>query len=264
MKDKQSKKNRNPFHQKTPSKKLDEVISYPIRLNKYIAKCGITSRRKAAELVKQGQIKVNDIVVREPYIEVSEHDQIAYEGNILQPETNLFYLLLNKPKDVITSTADEKGRKTVLDLIPSQGRGRLYPVGRLDRHTTGLLLITNDGDLTTKLAHPSHQVRKEYVALLDEPLADEHFEQILQGLQLEDGLAKVIGLEYANSKQLNHIRIAIMMGRNRIVRRIFEHLGYKVKTLDRTYYAGLTKKGLPRGKFRHLSPREVIMLKHFV
>ena len=264
MKDKKNKKKRNPFHQKTPDKKLDEVISYPIRLNKYIAKCGITSRRKAAELVKQGHIMVNNMVVREPFIEVSEHDQVAYEGNILQPETTLHYLLLNKPKDVITTTDDEKGRKTVLDLIPSEGRERLYPAGRLDRYTTGLLLITNDGDLTTKLAHPSHQVRKEYVALLDKPLAQDHFNQILEGLHLEDGLAKVIGLEYTDAKQPNQIRIAILMGRNRIVRRIFEHLGYEVKALDRTYYAGLTKKGLPRGKFRYLSPREGIMLKHFV
>lgn len=264
MKERKSNKPRNPFHQKTPKENLDDIIIYPIRLNKYIAKCGVTSRRKAAELVKQGLIKVNGTVVKEPFVEVGEEDAVEYEGQILQPETKLIYLLMNKPKDVITTTDDEKGRKTVLDLLPDLGKERLYPVGRLDRNTTGLLLITNDGDLTTKLSHPSHEVRKEYVAVLDKPLSAIHFEQIVSGLDLEDGLASILGLEYVDPKQLNQVRISILMGRNRIVRRIFEHLEYEVKALERTYYAGLTKKGLPRGRYRHLSPREVIMLKHFI
>ncbi len=254
---------KNPFHQKSSGAKPDEVIAYPIRLNKFIAKCGVCSRRKAAELVKKGLIKVNHLDVREPFIEINEDDLVEYDGKTLEPETTLVYLLLNKPKDVITTTNDERGRRTVLDLIKVKGKERLYPIGRLDRYTTGLLLLTNDGELTTKLSHPSHEVKKEYLATLDKPLASKDFEQILQGLTLEDGPAPVLGLNYHHPRHKNEIKIAISMGRNRIVRRIFEHLDYEVKALDRTYYAGLTKKGLPRNAYRHLTPREVIMLKHF-
>ena len=234
------------------------------RLNKYIAHCGITSRRKAAELVKAGEIKVNGVVERNPSTLVSEKDKIHYKGKDLNLETNKIYILMNKPKDVITSLSDEKGRKTVIDIIASKIQERIYPVGRLDYKTTGLLLLTNDGDLATKLSHPSHEIPKIYQVHLDKELRNEDMEAIRNGFDLEDGNVEVDWIQFPIEKKLNVINLEIHMGRNRIVRRIFEHFGYKVLKLDRTYYAGLTKKDLPRSWFRHLTEKEVIMLKHFI
>ena len=234
-----------------------------MRLNKFVAHCGICSRRQAAELVKNGEIMVNGEVVVEPWILVAEKDEVKYKGEIIKPEQKKVYLLMNKPKNVITTSSDDRGRKTVLDIISKKVTERVYPVGRLDRETTGLLLITNDGDLAKKLSHPSHQVKKVYQVVLDKDVTKRHLEEIAAGLQLEDGHAPVDDVGHARGKARNEVIIEIHIGRNRIVRRIFEHLGYRVKGLDRIYYGGLTKKDLPRGFYRPLKEKEIIMLKHF-
>jgi 23S rRNA pseudouridine2605 synthase len=233
------------------------------RLNKYIAHCGISSRRKAAELVKSGRIKVNDIIETNPSYFVQPGDVVSYKGRELSPEEDNVYILMNKPKDVITSLKDEKGRKTVIDIVANKVTQRIYPVGRLDYKTTGLLLLTNDGALTKKLSHPSHKVPKVYQAELDKPLLKEDIEQIRKGFELKDGPVMVNWIQHPGNDP-SVVSLEIHVGKNRIVRRIFEHFGYEVKKLDRTYYAGLTKKDLPRGWFRHLSEKEVIMLKHFM
>lgn len=234
-----------------------------VRLNKFVASSGVCSRRKAADLVKAGKIKVNGEIKLEPFYLVQDFDKVEYNGRILQQETNKVYLLMNKPKNTITSLSDEKGRKTVMDLIKQDIPERIFPVGRLDFPTTGLLLITNDGDLAKKLAHPSHKVKKFYEVHLDKEINPQDLNKIRAGLELEDGLAPVLGVDYVRGKTKREVGIEIHIGRNRIVRRIFAHLGYTVEKLDRTYYAGLTKKDLPRGRYRHLSKQEVIMLKHF-
>ena len=233
-----------------------------MRLNKFIAHAGICARRQAAELVKQGQVKVNGKVELSPAYLVQPGDKVAYKGKTLRLEEKKVYILMNKPKDVITTVSDEKGRKTVLDLLRDKVDERVFPVGRLDRMTTGLLLLTNDGDLAQRLSHPSFKVKKIYYVVLDKILPEPDLERIRKGLKLEDGLAKVDGIAYVGEKK-NEIGIELHIGRNRIIRRIFEHLGYQVVKLDRTYYAGLTKKDLPRGRFRHLTEKEIIMLKHF-
>ncbi|MCO6480457.1 MAG: rRNA pseudouridine synthase [Phaeodactylibacter sp.] len=234
-----------------------------MRLNKYVAHCGVCSRRQAAEYVKEGQVTVNGEKVTEPGYQVREGDKIAFRGKVIRPENKLVYLLLNKPKDYITTAKDEKGRRTVLDLVGNKVQERIFPVGRLDRATTGLLLLTNDGDLAKKLSHPSHKVKKFYQVALDKPLAAADLEKISAGLELEDGKAIVDAVGYVEGGKKHEIGIELHIGRNRIVRRIFEHLGYEVTRLDRVYYAGLTKKDLPRGRWRHLTEKEVIMLKHF-
>ena len=234
-----------------------------MRLNKYVAHCGICSRRQAAEYVKEGQVTVNGEKVTEPGYQVQEGDKIAFRGKAIQPEKRLAYVLLNKPKDYITTVKDEKGRRTVLDLLGGKVKERIFPVGRLDRATTGLLLLTNDGELADKLAHPSNKVQKLYHVVLDKALDAADLDKIRDGLELEDGKAIVDAVDYVQGKKKNEVGIELHIGRNRIVRRIFEHLGYEVARLDRVYYAGLTKKDLPRGRWRHLEEKEVIMLKHF-
>ncbi len=260
---KRNKQKGNPFHAGPQKNPPAEVVEYPIRLNKYIAKCGICSRRKAAELVKKGEIEVNGQTTVEPFVMVSRGDTVTYQGETLKPEQRLVYLLLNKPKNYITTTSDEKDRRTVLDLIKSDNDIRLFPVGRLDRNTTGLLLITNDGDMAKKLSHPSHKVQKEYVAVLDRDVSPEDMEAIRKGLMLDDGPAPVIAVNWIHEESKNKVILSIEMGRNRIVRRIFERLNYEVLALDRTYYAGLTLKKVARGTYRNLTNREIIMLKHF-
>ncbi|MEM0993015.1 MAG: pseudouridine synthase [Bacteroidota bacterium] len=241
----------------------DNSTQSGMRLNKFIAHCGICSRREAADLVKAGKIKVNGAVLLEPWYLVQAEDRVEYQGKTLKKEAQKIYLLMNKPKNTITSLKDEKGRKTVYDIVKNHVAERVYPVGRLDRNTLGLLVLTNDGDLTQKLAHPSYEIQKYYEVTLDRAVLSEHLEQIKAGVVLEDGLAPVDGAHYINDNNKN-VGIKIHIGRNRIVRRLFEHFGYVVKRLDRTYYAGLTKKDLPRGQFRHLSKQEVIRLKHFI
>jgi 23S rRNA pseudouridine2605 synthase len=234
------------------------------RLNKYIAHCGICSRRKAVELITSGQIKVNNVVQTIPYTLVTEDDIIEYQGRRTEPEKKIVYLLLNKPKDVITTTSDEKGRKSIMDLIKPFREMKLFPVGRLDRHSTGLLLITNDGELTQKLTHPSTKAKKIYQVQVDKPITQEDLDKLRKGLTLEDGFIQPDGIEYDKSKGREFVGIELHSGRNRIIRRMMAHLGYEVIKLDRVYLAGLTKKDLPRGRFRELSAREIIMLKHFV
>jgi 23S rRNA pseudouridine2605 synthase len=244
--------------------KADPAIqeSWPMRLNKYIAHCGICSRRQAAELVKQGQVTVNGNLVQEPGVEVHQTDVISLKGQPIKPEERKVYILINKPKNVITTAEDERGRKTVLDILRGKVKERVYPVGRLDRDTTGLLLLTNDGDLAQRLAHPKHKISKVYKASLDKGLSVKHLEQIMAGIELEDGKAMVDNVFFYEDKK-SEVGIELHIGKNRIVRRIFEHLGYEVKALDRIFYAGLTKKDLPRGFFRRLTEREIIQLKHF-
>ena len=233
------------------------------RLNKYVAHCGVASRRKASALIQAGEIAVNGQVVRSPGHRLDpDQDVVTYKGAVLTPEEKKVYLLLNKPRDVITTSSDERGRRTVLDLIKNVDL-RIYPVGRLDRDTTGLLLLTNDGDLAKKLSHPRYRVRKIYHVLLDKAVTKKDLQAIASGLELEDGQAIVDKVSHVRSAARNEVGIEIHMGKNRIVRRIFEHLGYQVVRLDRVYYAGLTKKDLPRGRYRNLTEREVIMLKHF-
>lgn len=230
-------------------------------LNKYIAHSGQCSRREAADLVKQGKVKVNGELALDPGYRVQEFDKVTIAGKKLTPQKDRVYILLNKPKGFITTTDDPEGRDTVMDLVASAGIDRLFPVGRLDRNTTGLLLLTNDGDLAQKLSHPSYETKKVYQATLNKPLTKADFEKIVTGLELEDGEVKVDAISYLDEK--NEIGLEIHSGRNRIVRRIFEFLGYEVEKLDRVMYAGLTKKNLPRSKWRFLDEREIILLKHF-
>jgi 23S rRNA pseudouridine2605 synthase len=230
------------------------------RLNRYIANSGVCSRREADELIAQGNISVNGKVVTEMGFKVKDGDTVRYGTKVLNPE-RFVYVLLNKPKDYITTTDDPEERKTVMELVADAGNFRMYPVGRLDRNTTGLLLLTNDGELADKLTHPSYNVRKIYQVELDKPITEEHFSAIKQGITLEDGEIKPDALSIV-TPDAYVVGIEIHSGRNRIVRRIFESFGYEVTKLDRTTYAGLTKKELPRGKWRFLDPKEVIKLKY--
>lgn len=235
-----------------------------MRLNKYIAHCGVTSRRKAGDLVKAGKVQVNGKLETNPSYMVRDGDEVVYNGKVLKVEENKVYILMNKPTNTVTTLSDENGRITVRDIIGDKVKERIYPVGRLDRMTTGLLLLTNDGDLATKLSHPSGEIKKFYRAVLDKPMKEEDLYKIQQGITLEDGFIKVDGADYVKGGDQKEIGIELHSGRNRIIRRIFEHLGYTVVRLDREYYAGLTKKDLKRGWWRHLNEREVLMLKHFV
>ena len=231
-------------------------------LNKFIAHCGVCSRRDAVALISDGKIKVNGIVATEPGYKILPNDEVVYNNKKIFVTKNLVYILLNKPKDYITTTDDPEGRKTVLQLIQKATEERVYPIGRLDRNTSGVLLLTNDGDLTQKLSHPSYEIKKVYEVKLDKLLTKNDFEKILKGLVLEDGAVKVDSLAYADAKDKSIIGIEIHSGRNRIVRRIFESLGYDVKGLDRVMYAGLTKKNVERGKWRYLSEKEIRLLKY--
>jgi 23S rRNA pseudouridine2605 synthase len=240
-------------------KESDELMP----LNKYIAHSGVAARREAAELVKQGLVKVNGETVNEPGFKVSPKDEVRVNGKKIFLAKNLVYILLNKPKDFITTTDDPQGRKTVLDIIARATTERVYPVGRLDRNTSGVLILTNDGELAQKLTHPSNEVKKVYHVTLNKPLEKKDFEQILNGVTLDDGPANVDVLAYADSKDKSQVGVEIHSGRNRIVRRIFEKMGYDVRNLDRVVFAGLTKKNVDRGKWRFLTEKEVRDLKHF-
>jgi 23S rRNA pseudouridine2605 synthase len=231
-------------------------------LNKFIAHCGICSRRDAALLVKEGRVKVNGQEVSEPGTRVSATDLVLLNGKRIRPSLHFTYILLNKPKDYLTTTEDPEKRKTVLDLLGDATQERIYPVGRLDRNTSGLLLLTNDGDLAQKLAHPSFGARKVYHVSLDKSLSAPDFSRIQKGIVLEDGLATVDAIAYPEPGDTSQVGLEIHSGKNRIVRRIFEQLGYQIRSLDRVIYAGLTKKNLPRGKWRLLTEREVRLLKY--
>jgi 23S rRNA pseudouridine2605 synthase len=232
-------------------------------LNKYIAHSGVCSRRDAAELIKAGKVKVNGELILEPGHKVTLKDDVRVGGKKANPVDDMVYILLNKPKDYLTTTEDPQKRKTVLDLIKQATQTRVYPVGRLDRNTSGVLLLTNDGDLAQKMTHPSNEIRKVYAVTLDKPLTKQHFDDILKGTPLEDGMANVDVLAYTDSADKTQIGVEIHSGRNRVVRRIFEHYGYDVKGLDRVMFAGLTKKNVNRGKWRFLTEKEVRDLKFF-
>jgi 23S rRNA pseudouridine2605 synthase len=242
-----------------PDQKTTDTV---MPLNKFLAHCGITSRREAVELISKGLVKVNGVIATEPGYKVQPTDEVIYNSKKLFVTKNLVYILLNKPKDYITTTDDPQGRKTVLQLIQRATDERVYPIGRLDRNTSGVLLLTNDGDLTQKLSHPSYEIKKIYEVKLDKNLTKAHFDDILNGLTLEDGQILVDSLAYSDSKDKSIIGIEIHSGRNRIVRRIFESLGYDVKGLDRVMYAGLTKKNVERSKWRYLSDKEIRLLKY--
>lgn len=231
-----------------------------IRLNKYLAHSGVASRREADNLIAAGLVEVNGKTVTEMGYKVKPEDEVKFNGSLLKQEEKV-YLLLNKPKGFITTVDDPKARKTVMDLVAGATQERIYPVGRLDRKTTGVLLFTNDGDMAKKLTHPSHGARKIYEVTLDKNLSQTDFHKIQDGLKLEDGEIKVDEISYIENKGRNHIGLVLHSGRNRIVRRIFAHLEYEVIKLDRVFFAGLTKKNLPRGQYRKLAKDEVNFLK---
>ena len=245
---------------KSYPKPTSKSSSTEVRLNKFIANAGVCSRRDADLLIESGKIKVNGRVITSMGYKVQPNDRVTYLGKPLIGE-KLVYVLLNKPKDYITTTDDPKQRKTVMQLVKNACKERIVPVGRLDRNTTGLLLFTNDGELHKKLTHPSHQVKKVYHVYLDRAIRVEDFNSLVQGLQLEDGPVTLDGIDLVSSDK-KELGVELHSGRNRIVRRMFEHLGYEVTKLDRVIFAGLTKKDLPRGRWRHLTSREVIQLKH--
>jgi 23S rRNA pseudouridine2605 synthase len=233
-----------------------------LRLNKYISNSGICARRKADNFIKEGRVTVNGTVITEMGYKVKKNDDIRFDGKQVIPERKV-YVLLNKPKDFITTVEDDKSRKTVMDLVRHATRSRIYPVGRLDRNTTGLLLLTNDGELSQNLTHPSSKASKIYRVELNKEVEWEHLKAINEGVELEDGKADVIAAEYSSSGDKRVIGIELHIGKNRIVRRIFEHFEYKVTKLDRVWFAGLTKKNLMRGKWRYLTPKEVVMLRQY-
>ena len=225
-------------------------------LSKFCAQAGIASRRKVIDLIKQGLIKVNGIIIKEPGYKLTAADKVAYNDKPVRSEEKI-YILLNKPKDYITTVSDEKGRKTVMDLVKNSIGVRLYPVGRLDRNTTGLLVLTNDGNVAQRLSHPRYEVQKMYAVTLDALLTQQHMEQIKKGLQLDDGEIRVDAISFVPKMPRSNVNVTLHSGKNRIVRRIFEHLGYEVIKLDRIGYASLTKKGLLVGEWRYLTAREI-------
>jgi 23S rRNA pseudouridine2605 synthase len=245
-----------PGRKSGPSARTDE----PIRLNRYIASSGICSRREADQLITAGLITVNGKPVSELGIKVLPGDEVRYNGNLLRNERKV-YLVLNKPKDYVTTTDDPNERKTVMQLVRNACPERIYPVGRLDRQTTGVLMFTNDGDLARNLTHPSNNKKKIYHIHLDKAMGAGDLAKLAAGITLEDGFIQPDAVSYASTDNKREIGLEIHSGRNRIVRRMFEHLGYRVNKLDRVYFAGLTKKNLPRGKWRFLTVKEVNLLK---
>lgn len=252
-------KTRSPEYQFLRKPKKEKSPISEIRLNKYIANSGICSRREADSLIQKGYIKVNGKVVLELGTKIKPADKVLYKGKVLKRE-KFIYILLNKPKDFITTTDDPQNRKTVIDLVKNHISERVFPVGRLDRNTTGLLVLTNDGELSEILAHPSYNIKKVYEAHLDKPVQQDDLDALERGLELDDGPVKIDTFEVI-SPDARAIGLEIHSGRNRIVRRIFEKLGYDVVRLDRVMYSFLTKKDLPRGKWRFLKEFEVVRLK---
>ncbi|MFA7357895.1 MAG: pseudouridine synthase [Bacteroidales bacterium] len=232
----------------------------PIRLNKFLSNAGICSRREADEFIQAGVVKVNGEVASELGVKIKLTDEVMFHDQPVNIERKV-YVLLNKPKDCVTTSDDPQERLTVMDLVKNACRERIYPVGRLDRNTTGVLLLTNDGDLASKLSHPKYEKRKIYQATLDKDLTEEDMQKVAKGIVLDDEKIAVDEISFVSLDQKNVIGIEIHSGQNRVVRRIFEQVGYKVYKLDRVYFAGLTKKNLPRGRWRYLSDKEVSLLK---
>jgi 23S rRNA pseudouridine2605 synthase len=255
---------RKPFNKKkkfeTQASVEKRIEREGIRLNKFIANAGICSRRDADKHIVAGLVTINGKVVDSMGYRVMPSDDVKFDGNLIQAEKKV-YALLNKPKNFITTIEDTHGRRTVMDLLSGIGKVRVYPVGRLDRNTTGVLLFTNDGEMTKRLTHPTYGVKKMYHVTLNEKLKQMHLEKILDGLHLEDGSVYVDSISYVNNAPKTEIGIEISSGRNRIVRRIFESLGYEVTKLDRVMFAGLTKKNIARGQWRFLTEEEINFLK---
>jgi len=245
--------NKRPAKPRTSEPKKADDGS--MRLNRYIAHAGICSRREADTFITAGSVEVNGKVVSEMGYKVMPGDSVKFDGRLLTPE-KMEYVLLNKPKNFLTTTEDDKGRKTVMDLISNSSKSRLLPVGRLDRNTTGLLLFTNDGDMAAKLTHPRYAVRKIYHVVLDRALKVSDLQQIEKGIELEDGPISVDAVSYIAGATKREVGLEIHSGRNRVVRRIFEHLGYEVSKLDRVMFAGLTKKEDKKAKQRSVETQE--------
>lgn len=231
-----------------------------IRLNRYIASSGICSRRDADSLISKGVVQVNGKVVTELGTQVNPEDTVKVNGKVIRNERKV-YILLNKPKDTVTTTDDPQGRRTVLDLIGDATEARVFPVGRLDRNTTGVLLLTNDGELTGRLTHPRYKIRKIYELETLQNVTDEMVETLKKGIELEDGPMKVDAISYLDPSSKRFLQVEIHSGKNRVIRRMFEQLGIEILKLDRVYFAGLTKKNLSRGHWRFLSPKEIGWLK---
>jgi len=258
-----------PYKKYSKPKKVSDAENIPIkrefneagemRLNRYLAHAGISSRRQADDYIKAGLVTVNGVVVTEMGVKIKRGDDIRYNGERLATEKKV-YILVNKPKDYVTTSDDEMGRKTVLDLVADACPERVYPVGRLDRNTTGVILLTNDGDLAGKLTHPKYNKKKIYHVVLDKNLKAADLKAITAGITLEDGFIQPDAVSIISPEKKNEVGIEIHSGKNRIVRRIFEQLGYDIVRLDRVYFAGLTKKNLARGKWRFLSEKEISML----
>lgn len=243
--------------------KYKEVLAdpnEPIRLNKFLSNAGVCSRREADEFIQSGDVKVNGQAITELGTKITRQDEVLFKDRIVHIESKV-YIVLNKPKNTVTTSEDPQERRTVMDLVKNACQERIYPVGRLDRNTTGVLLLTNDGDLASKLTHPSFKKKKIYHVWLDKNVAIEDMEKIANGLELEDGEIHADAISYASEEDKSQVGIEIHSGRNRIVRRIFESLGYHVTRLDRVYFAGLTKKNLARGKWRYLNEKEVNALR---
>lgn len=246
---------------KTRNERISELTGVKdektdIRLNKYIANSGVCSRREADELIKKGLVTVNGKVVTEMGHKVKKEDEVRFEGRKILPEP-FVYILMNKPKDFITTTDDDLGRKTVMDLLADKVEQRVYPIGRLDRNTTGVLLLTNDGEVTQVLAHPSFNIKKVYHAVLDKKVSGSDLDKLVEGVELEDGVVFADAVTYVDNEDKSHVGVEIHSGKNRVVRRMFESLGYEVEKLDRVSFGIFTKKDLPRGKWRHLTQSEV-------
>jgi 23S rRNA pseudouridine2605 synthase len=243
-----------------PVLKTRKNVDEKLRLNRFIAHSGVCSRREADELILKGLITVNGKTVTDMGTKVSVNDDIRYKNKKLTSEKKV-YILLNKPRGYVTTVEDPHADQTVLDLIGDACSERVYPVGRLDKATTGVLLLTNDGELTGKLTHPKYQRKKIYHVFLDKPVAKNDLFTLTEGVEIEGEMIVADAVSYADAEDKTQIGIEIHSGQNRIIRRIFEKLGYKVKKLDRVYFAGLTKKNLPRGKWRFLTEKEINMLK---
>lgn len=243
-----------------PAKLSNDRDEGMIRLNRFIANSGVCSRREADELIRKGLISVNGKKVIDFGIKVSRNDDVKYKGKKLSSQRKV-YILLNKPKGYVTTVEDPHAERTVIELIGNRCTERVYPVGRLDKETTGVLLLTNDGDLTGKLTHPRYNRKKIYHVFLDKPVINNDLFKLTEGIMLDNELVVADAVSYADPVDLTQVGIELHSGQNRVIRRLFESLGYKVKKLDRVYFAGLTKKNLPRGKWRFLSEKEINMLK---
>jgi len=251
--------NKKFAYKKKPSKLENKEVDDKIRLNRFLANAGICSRREADKLIETGVVTINNKVVTELGTKVAPGDTVHYGGMLLQSQKKQ-YVLLNKPKNYITTMDDPEERQTVMELVKSACKERVYPVGRLDRATSGLLLFTNDGEMTKRLTHPSGKVTKTYYVTVDKNITQNHLIALVEGIQLEDGPASADKAFYLPDTTKSTISIEVHSGRNRIIRRMMEHMGYKVVKLDRMQFAGLTKKNIPRGRFRHLSEKEVGLL----